>query len=87
MTDDNDNEVVFLIYWQNILQDISWWLSGKESAWNIRNERHGFDPWSRKISWRKAWQPTPVLLPGECRGQRSLAGYSQWDGKESDMTL
>ena len=76
MTDDNDNEVVILIYWPNILQDISWWLSGKESAWNIRNERHGFDPWSRKISWRKAWQPTPVLLPGECHGQRSLVDYS-----------
>jgi len=29
-----------------------------------------------KIPWRRAWQPTPVLLPGESRGQRSLAGYS-----------
>ena len=32
--------------------------------------RHGFDPWVRKILWRRAWQPTPVLLPGE--SQRSL---------------
>ena len=30
----------------------------------------------RKVSWRTAWQPTPVVLPGECHGQRSLAGYS-----------
>ena len=28
------------------------------------NERFGFDPWVRKIPWRRAWQPTPVFLPG-----------------------
>ena len=32
----------------------------------------------RKIPRRRAWQPTPVFLPGECHGQRSLAGYSPW---------
>ena len=32
------------------------------------------------------WQPTPVFLPGESNGQRSLADYSPWDHKESDMT-
>ena len=31
----------------------------------------GFDPWARKISWRRAWQPTPIFLPGESRGQES----------------
>ena len=36
----------------------------------------GFDPWVRKIPWRKAWQPTPVFLAGESHGQRSLEGYS-----------
>ena len=39
-------------------------------------KRHGFDPWARKISWRRKWQPTPVYLPAESLGQRSLAGYS-----------
>ena len=34
------------------------------------------DSWVRKIPWRRAWQRTPVLLPGESQGQRSLAGYS-----------
>jgi len=34
--------------------------------------RCGLDPWVRKIPWRRAWQPTPVFLPGECHGQRSL---------------
>ena len=33
-----------------------------------------FDPWVRKILWRRDWQPTPVFLPGEFHGQRSLAG-------------
>ena len=31
-------------------------------------------------------QPTPVFLPGKSHGQRSLAGYSSWGRKESDMT-
>ena len=36
--------------------------------------------------WRKEWLPTPVFLPGEFHGQRSLAGYSPWDHKESGTT-
>ena len=39
-----------------------------------RYMRVEFDPWVRKISWRKAWQPTPGFLPGESHRQRSLAG-------------
>ena len=35
-----------------------------------------FDPWVGKIPWRRAWWPTPVFLPGESQGPRSLAGYS-----------
>ena len=38
------------------------------------------------IPERREWQPTPVLLPGEFYGQRSLVGYSPWGGKESDIT-
>ena len=36
--------------------------------------------------WRRVWQPTPVFLPGESHGQRSLAGYSPWSCKKSGMT-
>ena len=36
----------------------------------------GLIPWVGKIPWRRPWQPTPVFLPGESHGQRSLAGYS-----------
>ena len=37
-------------------------------------------------SWKRAWQPTPVFVPGESHGQRSLVGYSPWGQKELDMT-
>ena len=40
----------------------------------------------RKIPWRRIWQPTPVFLSGKFHGQRSLAYYSPWGHKESDMT-
>ena len=39
--------------------------------------RPGFDPWVRKIPWRRKWQPTPAFLPGKSHGQRKLVGYSQ----------
>ena len=42
-----------------------------------------FNPWVGKITWRREWLPTPVSLPGEFHGQRSLAGYSSWAHKES----
>ena len=35
-----------------------------------------FHPWVGKIPWRRAWQATPVFLPGESHGQKNLAGYS-----------
>ena len=48
--------------------------------------RPGFDPWVGKLPWRRKWQPTPVFLPGESHGQRSLMGYSPRGRKESDTT-
>ena len=40
--------------------------------------RHRFNPWVRKIPWKREWQPIPVFLPGESHEQRSLMGYSPW---------
>ena len=57
---------------------------GKEPACQYR--RPGFHTWVRKIPWRWKWQPTPVFLPGEFQGQRSLAGCSPRGRKESDTT-
>ena len=51
--------------------------SGKEPTYQCRRrKRCKFDPWVRKIPWRRAWQPTPTFLPGEALGQRSPMGYS-----------
>ena len=44
------------------------------------------DPWVGKIPWRRAWPPTPVFLPGESHGQRSLEGYGSQGHKKSDKT-
>ena len=49
-----------------------------QSRTRLQCQRLRFDPWVRKIPWRRAWQPTPVFLPGESQGQRSLAGCSRW---------
>ena len=60
---------------------------GKKAACQCRrHKRCGFDPWVGEIPWRRAWQPTPVLLPEESHGQRSPVGYSPKDRKESDVT-
>ena len=58
--------------------------SGKEPACS-RGKTRRFDPWGGKIPWRRAWQPTPVFLPGKSHGQ-GLVGYSPKGLKESDTT-
>ena len=44
------------------------------------------DPWVGKIPWRRKWQLTPVFLPGESHGQRSLAGCSPWGCKRVGLS-
>ena len=46
----------------------------------------GSIPGSGKMPWKRKWQLTPVFLPEESHGQRSLAGYRTWGCKESDTT-
>ena len=61
--------------------------SGDEHTYQCRrHKRPRLNPWVGKIPWRRARQSTAVFLPGESRGQRSLAGYSPWGCKESDTT-
>ena len=58
---------------KNLVQETQvWFLGGKDLL--------------EKIPWRREWLPTPVLLPGEFHGQRSLVGFSPWGHKESDTT-
>ena len=63
-------------------------LGGKESACQCRRcyIDPWFDPWVRKIPWRRAWQPAPVFLPGESHGERSLAGYRHEELDVTEMT-
>ena len=63
---------------------LPWWLNSKRICLPCR--RLMFNPWVRKIPWRREWLLTLVFLPGESHGHRSLAGYSPWGRKESDMT-
>ena len=62
------------------------WLSGKESAC-LSCKRLRFSSSVEKIAWRRAWHSTPVFLPGEFHGQRSLAGYSPWGFKRLGHNL
>ena len=62
-------------------------MSGKELVCQCRrHKRPEFDPEIGKIPWRRAWPPTPVFLPGESQGQRSLEDDSPWGCKESEVT-
>ena len=69
----------------DIFMSVTHGSDDKESACNAGDP--GLIPaWIRKIPWRRKWLPTPVFLPGEFHGQRSLMGYSPWGCKESNMT-
>ena len=52
----------------------------------LQCERLRFTPWVRKIPWRREWLPSPVFLPRESHGQRSLAVYHPWGHQESETT-
>ena len=51
-----------------------------------RHKRCRFNTWVKKIPCSRKWQPTPVFLPGEFHGPRSLTGYNPWGCKESNTT-
>ena len=61
-----------------------WGSEGKESR--LQGRRPGLDPWIGKIPWRRAWQPTPVFLPGESPWTEEPGGLHPPGRKESDTT-
>ena len=63
---------------------LPWWLSGKESACQCR--RREFNPWVRKIPWRRKWQPTPVVLLGKSLVRGVWQATDNGAAKESDTT-
>ena len=65
-----------------ISPSVKWGWASQVTHWqriHLLNRGFRFSPWIRKIPWRRKCQPTPVFLPGESHGQRSLAGYSPQD--------
>ena len=65
-------------------QRACWWL--RQEIICLQCGRPGFDTWVGNIPWMRDRLSTPISLPGESHGQRSLAGYSPWGCKESDTT-
>ena len=67
------------------------WTEEPDRVQSTGSLRVGHD-WVTSLSfstfmhWRRKWQPTPVLLPGESHGQRGLVGCSPWGHTESDTT-
>ena len=53
---------------------------------NTQNSSLSYKNCSSSIPWRRAWQATPVFLPGESHRQRNLVDYSPWGHKQLDMT-
>ena len=72
------NKTLGFIFCHNTLKDQSYL-----PLWRSRCE---FNPWVKKIPWKRKWQPTLVLLLGKFHWQRSLVDYSPCGRKESDMT-
>ena len=68
----------------NIL-GLPWWHRGTESTCQFR--RCKFNPFFKKIPWRRKWQPTAVFLSGKPHVQRSLVGYSPWNHKRVRQDL
>ena len=63
---------------------LSQWLKQKRICLSVsRCRRSGFDPWKGNVPWRRKWQATPVLLPGESHGQRSLVSYCPWGSQRA----
>ena len=71
----------FAFYSSSVAQ---WYKNLPAMQETLRRPR--FNPWVRKIPWRRKWQPTAVFLSGKSHRQRSLVGYSPWSCKELDMT-
>ena len=71
-----------MMFWIN-MRYIPGGANGNDPSCQCRkHKRRRFDPWVGTIPWKRAWQPTPVFLPGESHGQRSLVGSKEVFGVE-----
>ena len=79
---------VWIFSWTYRETGLPLWLrvTTESACQRKRTGRCKFDPWVRKIPWRRKWQPTPVFLLGKSHGQRSLAGYGVVHGATKCQT-
>ena len=70
--------------WKNTMDRGAWWAAvhGVAKSWTQLSDF----TFTSFMHWRRKWQPTPVFLPGESQGQRSLVGCRLWGHIESDTT-
>ena len=80
---------------------VTLWTAARQASLSISNSQSltklmsiesvipspGFNPWIRKIPWRREQQPTPIFLPGEFHGQKSFMGHSPWGCKDTNEQL
>ena len=84
--------ITFILHFISIIT--VWYIGSSQVSLVVKNppasasrwKRHRFNPWIRKMPWRRVQQPTPVFLPGESHGQKSLVDYSRWGRREMDTT-
>ena len=81
------NPNFFCLSFYILLWNVLDFPGGSDSKESACNAGPGFSPWVRKIPWKRECQPTPVFLPGEFCGQRSLAGYRPWGHIVENQTL
>ena len=75
------DRVVYLISSLPARLGLPWWLRWLSLLAMLETWFPSLGQEEERIPWGRAWQPTPVLLPGESHGQRSLVGYSPWGRK------
>ena len=70
--------VPFTFKWASLVAQM---IKNPLAMWETRVPSLGWED-----LWRRDWLPTPIFLPREYHGQRTLVGYSQWGHKQSDTT-
>ena len=73
-----------LLLVKSMVPGLPWWLRWERICLQCR--RVGFDPWVKKIPWRREWIPTPGDLPGDFHGLKRLVDDSPHCHKELDTT-
>ena len=77
------NYKIFTRQWRGLVSTLEIWTSlvSQMERNLLAMQKMGFDSWVGKIPWRSQWWLSPVFLPGEFHGQRSLVGYNLWGSK------